>query len=104
MDGTLPSRAAANDEAARSMKSLRDFTMARVALGRAGNSLPTSALLDFQLAHAQARDAVHFPLDASSLLAELKGCDLPCVTVETQCEDRVTYLRHPELGRRLGPE
>ena len=86
------------------MKSLRDFTMARVALGRAGNSLPTSALLDFQLAHAQARDAVHFPLDAKSLLAELRVFDLPCVAVETQCADRATYLHHPELGRRLSPE
>jgi len=85
------------------MKSLREFTMARVALGRAGNSLPTSALLDFQLAHAQARDAVHFPLDVRSLLAELRF-DLPCIAVETQCVDRATYLRHPELGRRLNLE
>ena len=85
------------------MKSLREFTMARVALGRAGNSLPTTALLDFQLAHAQARDAVHFPLDVRSLLAELRF-DLPCIAVETQCADRATYLRHPELGRRLNLE
>jgi len=86
------------------MKSLRDFTMARVALGRAGNSLPTSGLLDFQLAHAQARDAVHFPLDVRSLLADLHAFDLPCVAVETQCADRATYLRRPELGRRLHPD
>ena len=86
------------------MKSLREFTMARVALGRAGNSLPTSALLDFQLAHAQARDAVHFPLDATSLLAELRVFDIPCLVVETQCADHATYLRRPELGRRLSPE
>jgi len=86
------------------MKSLRDFTMARVALGRAGNSLPTSGLLDFQLAHAQARDAVHFPLDVRSLLADLHAFDLPCVAVETHCADRATYLRRPELGRRLHPD
>ena len=86
------------------MKTLRNFTMARVGLGRAGNSLPTSALLDFQLAHAQARDAVHFPLDVRSLLDELRGLEIPCIAVETQCADRATYLRRPDLGRRLSPD
>jgi ethanolamine ammonia-lyase small subunit len=86
------------------MKSLREFTPARVDLGRTGHSLPTSELLDFQLAHARARDAVHLPLDAHSVLLELKQKNIPCVTLASEADDRFTYLRRPDLGRRLNAE
>jgi ethanolamine ammonia-lyase small subunit len=86
------------------MRSLRDFTPARVDLGRTGHSLPTSELLDFQLAHARARDAVHLPLDMPSLVVELKQKNIPCVTLASEAHDRSTYLHRPDLGRRLNAE
>jgi ethanolamine ammonia-lyase small subunit len=59
-------------------------------------------MLDFQLAHARARDAVHTPLDVDALVAALDG--LPHVAVRSMAADRGTYLRRPDLGRRLDPD
>jgi len=83
------------------MPRLRDYTPARVELGRAGASIPTRALLEFQLAHAQARDAVHLPLAAHSLAVELKQKEIPSVTLGSAARDRSEYLKRPDLGRRL---
>ncbi len=83
------------------MKSLREYTSARVALGRTGHSLQTRELLDFQLAHARARDAVHMGLDVASLTIEVKQRGLNCVAAKSAASDRQTYLRRPDLGRRL---
>jgi len=80
---------------------LRRFTPARVALGRAGNGLPTAAHLEFQAAHAAARDAVHASLDAAALRNELNGAGLPNITAHSQARDRRTYLLRPDLGRCL---
>ena len=80
---------------------LRDFTPARVDLGRAGHSVPTRELLEFQLAHAKARDAVHTPLDVRSLAAELRAKNIDFITLASAAPDRTTYLRRPDLGRRL---
>jgi ethanolamine ammonia-lyase small subunit len=83
------------------MRRLRDFTSARVALGRAGPSVPTQELLEFQLAHARARDAVHEEMDSRGLLAELGGS---AILLSSSAPDRVAYLRRPDLGRRLSDE
>jgi len=80
---------------------LRRFTPARVALGRAGNGLPTRAHLDFQAAHAAARDAVHAPLDVAALRADLDAAGLPSMAVHSEAADRRSYLLRPDLGRRL---
>ena len=76
---------------------LRELTAARIALGRCGHSLPTRELLAFQLAHARARDAVHQPLDVLSLSIN------PAFVLASAAGDRATYLRRPDLGRRLDP-
>lgn len=86
------------------MTRLRDHTPARVGLGRTGTSLPTQALLEFQLAHAKARDAVHLPLAVNSLAVELKQKGLESIPLRSEARDRNEYLRRPDLGRRLDDE
>jgi len=111
----------ANDPFAR----LRKTTPARIGLGRCGNALPTQALLEFQLAHAQARDAVHEPFSPQSVSAQLIAARLTTAPqqaaitpdarqpdaersdserpriVHSQAPDRHTYLQRPDLGRCL---
>jgi ethanolamine ammonia-lyase small subunit len=82
-------------------ESLKGFTDARIALGRAGVSLPTAAHLAFQLAHAQARDAVHLPLDAHGVASTLQDLGLETLLLHSQATDRATYLQRPDMGRRL---
>lgn len=79
---------------------LRLRTAARIGLGRTGDSLPTTRVLEFAAAHAAARDAVHQPLDADALAAEVDrvGLGTP-VVVTSQAGDRSEYLRRPDLGR-----
>ena len=82
-------------------QNLRRYTPARIALGRAGPALPTQEVLEFGLAHARARDAVHQALDADRLEAELTAAGYAPVRVHSQAADRATYLARPDLGRRL---
>lgn len=84
---------------------LREFTPARIGLGRVGGSVPTRALLDFELAHARARDAVHARFDASALADELRGAGFgEVLVVSSQARDRMEYLLRPDLGRALDAE
>lgn len=77
---------------------LKPSTPARIALGRAGGSLPTSAVLEFAADHADARDAVYSAADVPALQSAL---GIPIVSLHSQAMDRTTYLQRPDLGRRL---
>jgi ethanolamine ammonia-lyase small subunit len=80
---------------------LRQHTPARIALGRAGGSLPTAELLAFAADHADAREAVYSQLDVASLSDSLSALDLPILSLRSRVVDRETYLKRPDLGRRL---
>ncbi len=85
-------------------QALRQFTPARIALGRSGVSLPTKAQLDFQLAHAGARDAVHRALDVAALqeaLGQVSALGSTCIALHSAADSRDRYLQRPDLGRRL---
>ena len=85
-------------------EALRSYTPARIALQRTGVSLATGPLLEFQLAHARARDAVHAAIDVRMLCDELRRCGLPALALKTQAADRASYLRRPDLGRALSQD
>ena len=91
-----------------SRSNLRDLTPARVSLQTARNSIATDEVLNFQLAHAQARDAVraelHLPSFAQRLIAELPilgEAAIPVLLLRSSAPDRDRYLRKPSLGRTL---
>src|ERR1700741_4017870 len=87
-----------------SLKDLRKLTPARIGLGIAGASLPTSALLEFTLDHARARDAVHAVFDASAVMARFAVFGFGASWVSSRAADREQYLRRPDLGRMLDPD
>jgi len=83
-------------------QTLRNFTDARIGLGRAGVSLPTQAHLAFQLAHARARDAVHLPLDFQQLQADIEQVySGDILKLNSKASHRAEYLQRPDFGREL---
>jgi len=90
---------------------LRDFTSARVSLPATGHSIATTEVLNFQLAHAQARDAVHAVLHLPSFaqrlhteLPFLSEASIAVLQLQSNAPDRAAYLRQPVLGRTLHPD
>lgn len=85
-------------------RSLERFTAARIGLGRAGGSLPTQPLLEFQLSHAQARDAVQRVLDGAALEQQLREQGWDVLRLQSAAKDRHVYIQRPDLGRILSDE
>jgi ethanolamine ammonia-lyase small subunit len=84
---------------------LRRFTPARIAIGRAGGSAPTSALLDFRLAHAKARDALTRPLEEEKFISNLASASgLKVLRLTSAARSFEEYLLRPDLGRRLSED
>jgi ethanolamine ammonia-lyase small subunit len=82
---------------------LRKHTQARIGLARSGAAVATRELLDFQLAHAQARDAVWKPWEVAACAAELEAKNVASIVVKSRAPDRATYLKRPDCGRQLDP-
>ena len=105
----LPAKSSSPTPSTNPLLTLRSHTPARVSLRRTGVSLATSEILDFQLAHAEARDAVTAELDPARFIHRLRN-EIPSLTsasiltLASAAHDRVTYLRRPDLGRTLTPE
>jgi len=78
---------------------LRGLTAARIGIGRTGVSLPTQRVLEFQMAHAQARDAIHSALDVGKVAADVRP--LAPIIASGRAVDRRAYLERPDDGRRL---
>lgn len=84
-----------------SWAALKQFTRARIALGRAGGSWRTETLLDFRLALAQARDAVCRPFDPDSVERQLHELGYETARLSTAAQSRSVFLKRPDLGRQL---
>lgn len=80
---------------------LKALTTARIALGRTGTAIPLEEVLRFRLAHANARDAVHAPLDIAALQQQLNAFQLPVPVLHSSARDRYEYLQRPDKGRVL---
>lgn len=89
---------------------LKEMTSARIAIGRSGGSLTTREILNFDEAHARARDAVWTEFKPEMIIDELRQIDvinemnIEIICLNSSAKDRATYLKRPDLGRRLDSE
>ena len=77
---------------------MKQFTPARLGLGRAGTRYKTQSVLRFRADHAAAQDAVFSYVD-EALVEEMQF-----VSTETLCRDKDEYVTRPDLGRVFSEE
>lgn len=87
-----------NPENKEAYQELRQYAPCRLAIGRAGARYKTLPMLQFCAAHSAAQDAVLGEADEEFIA----GMNL--FTVQTRCGDKETYIKRPDLGRRLSDE
>jgi ethanolamine ammonia-lyase small subunit len=80
---------------------LKTQTNARIGLGNVGGSLPTQQTLSLKLDHARAKDAVFSPLNMEILTKALLEFHIPLFCLKSKVENKIDYLKRPDLGRRL---
>ncbi|ACN13475.1 EutC [Desulforapulum autotrophicum HRM2] len=88
-------------ETLKKLNRFQELTPARIGLERAGSSIATQQILNFDLDHARARDAVHLPFDEQEIEAQLKARKTPSIKVKSAAPNRTVYLQQPDLGRKL---
>lgn len=93
-----------SDKTALTPQELRAITEARLTLGPRGRALSTGDALGFALDHAKAREAVLSELDLPRLGTALETAGLGHDTVTSAAQTRDTFIKRPDLGRRLPPE
>lgn len=84
--------------------SIRARTPARLLVGRAGSSYRTATLLELRADHAMAVDAVWAELDLERDLGREIVERFRILELATRAPDKITFVKHPGLGRQLTPE
>lgn len=80
---------------------LRQFTHARIAIGRAGHGTPTKDVLDFRLAHSKARDSVWGDVDFTTVRQNLQCTGYEVFEIQSKCHSKMDFLLNPDHGRVL---
>lgn len=95
------------NEISEEFANIRQFTAARIGIGRSGGSLTTEQILDFDLAHARARDAVNHDFNATAFIEKFNQMifeleqPIETIVLHSMAKDKSTYLKRPDFGRKL---
>ncbi len=87
-----------NPENKEAYAELKAHAPCRLGIGKAGARYKTDPVLQFRAAHSAAQDAVFSDVDQDFV------DNMGLFTVQTQCDNKDTYLTRPDLGRKLSDE